>query len=77
MPGARLAAHTLKSSSANMGAMPSSRLFASIEADAAGNRPAAVAAAITAAAGELDRALHALAGLAALKENTDEPAEAV
>ena len=77
MQGARQAAHTLKSSSANMGAMPVSRLFARIEADAAGNRPTAVIAAITAAAAELDRAITALARLAALKENSDEPAETV
>ena len=50
-------------------------LFARIEADAAGDRATAVIAAITPAAVELDRAITALARLAALKENSDEPAE--
>ncbi|MDB5805667.1 MAG: sensor hybrid histidine kinase [Betaproteobacteria bacterium] len=60
MAAARLAAHTLKSSNANIGALAVSKLFAQIEADARASETAAAAARLDEAERELRRVFSAL-----------------
>jgi HPt (histidine-containing phosphotransfer) domain-containing protein len=64
MPAARHAAHTLKSSNANVGALNVSRLFAQIEADARRSEASAAAARLDEAEHEFQRVLEALKCLA-------------
>jgi len=64
MPAARHAAHTLKSSNANVGALNVSRLFAQIEADARRSEASAAAARLDEAEREFQRVLDALKRLA-------------
>ena len=64
MPAARHAAHTLKSSNANVGALGVSRLFAQIEADARRSEASAAAARLREAEPEFARVLAALRNLA-------------
>jgi PAS domain S-box-containing protein len=63
MPAARHAAHTLKSSNANVGALGVSRLFAQIEADARRSEASAAAARLDEAEREFNRVLEALRSL--------------
>ncbi len=58
--GARQAAHTLKSSNANLGAQAASKLFAAIEVAARDGDAAAASAGMTSAEVELSRAISAL-----------------
>jgi PAS domain S-box-containing protein len=63
MPAARHAAHTLKSSNANVGALAVSRLFAQIEADARRSEASAAAARLDETEREFKRVIEALRSL--------------
>ncbi|HEX4328766.1 MAG TPA: response regulator [Burkholderiales bacterium] len=63
MAAARMAAHTLKSSNANIGAVAVSKLFARIEADARASEAAATAGRLDEAEHELRRVFAALQNL--------------
>jgi HPt (histidine-containing phosphotransfer) domain-containing protein len=64
MPAARLAAHTLKSSNANIGALTVSKLFAQIEADARHSEVVSAASRLDEAEREFRRVIDAVKTLA-------------
>ena len=68
----RHAAHALKSSHANLGALDASKTFAAMEADARGGRMSAAVARLGAAEYDFERALEAIKSLESPKERHDE-----
>ena len=72
LPGTRQAAHTLKSSNANLGALGASKLFAAIEIAARDGDAGAASAGMARAEVELGRAISALNALRHPRESRNE-----